>query len=92
MNVAAIEVLDYKTRSWLEEDRDEPLILTLAGKPVAVLLGLELEDDEDLERLNLWLSKDFQDLIRRSRDQHSAGMAIEHDRFWDELEKQAEGS
>ncbi len=92
MNVAAIESLDPKLRNLFEEGQDEPLILTLAGKPVAVLLGLDLEDDEDLERLSLWLSNDFQGLLRRSREQHAAGIAIEHDRFWDELEKQAEGS
>ena len=88
MNVAAIDELGADVRRLLGERREAPLLLTLDGRPIAVVLGLE--DAEDLDRLKLWFSPEFQAMLEASREQHRSGLGIDHDTFWTGLESAVE--
>jgi prevent-host-death family protein len=57
-----------------------PVIITRNGKPVAVLLAPQ--DEEDLERLILAHSPKFQALLERSRERIRAGRRLTHSAFW----------
>ena len=61
-----------------------PVIITLDGKAVAVLLAVE--DDDELERLVLAYSPKFQSLLDKSRRQIEETGGIPHEQFWREME------
>jgi hypothetical protein len=51
---------------------------------VAVLLALK--DEEEIERLLLGYSTEFQALLERGRRQIRKAGGVDHDRFWDDVE------
>jgi antitoxin (DNA-binding transcriptional repressor) of toxin-antitoxin stability system len=59
-------------------------VITKNGKPVAVLLPME--DDDELERLTLAYSRRFQAILHEAREQIRATSGISHDDFWREVE------
>ena len=58
---------------YAQKVRDEPVIVTQAGKPVAVLVSI---DGDDLESTLLSMIPRFLQLIERSRAQLRAGQGI----------------
>ena len=61
-----------------------PVIVTRNGKPVAVLLAVE--DDDELERLVLSRSRRFRALLAAARRGIRAGKGLDHESFWREME------
>ena len=59
------------------------------GKPVAVLLAIE--DEEELERLALAYSKRFRSILEAARQQIREGDGIRHEQFWQEVEAETSG-
>src|SRR5688572_26577847 len=56
-----------------ELNRDEPIVVTNKGRPIAALLPIE---DADLETVSLCLNPAFLDIIERSRASQRAGRTI----------------
>jgi hypothetical protein len=54
------------------------------GRPVAVLIGVE--DEEELERLVLGYSPKFRTLLEAARQQIRDTGGIEHEEFWTQVE------
>ncbi len=68
--------IKHATSSLAEYARDvkrEPVIITVAGKPVAALAAIE---NADAETVSLSTNPQFPALIERSRARHSAGGGI----------------
>jgi hypothetical protein len=63
-------------------------VVTRNGKPVAVLLAVE--NDEELERLLLTHSKRFRAVLEASWQQIEEGQGISHEAFWQEMEAGSE--
>jgi PHD/YefM family antitoxin component YafN of YafNO toxin-antitoxin module len=61
-----------------------PVIVTRHGKPVAVLLSVE--DEDELERLVLAYSPRLRALLDTSRQQIRESGGIAHADFWQEIE------
>lgn len=61
-----------------------PVIVTDKGKPVAVLLRSEGEDD--LERLLMGHSRELQSILEAARKRFREGGGIPHETFWKEVE------
>lgn len=61
-----------------------PVVVTSKGKPVAVLL--RAEDQEDLERLLMGHSAKLQSILEAARKRFREGRGIPHQRFWQEVE------
>jgi prevent-host-death family protein len=61
-----------------------PVVVTNKGKPVAVLLRAESE--EDLERLLLGHSPKLQSILEAARKRFREGRGIPHEKFWKEVE------
>ncbi len=57
-----------------------PIIITRSGRPVAVLLVPE--DDDDMERLVLSRSPRFRAALQRSRRSISEGRGLSEEAFW----------
>jgi len=61
-----------------------PVVVTSKGKPVAVLLGADGEDD--LERLLMGHSPKLQSILEAARTRFRQGRGIPHQTFWEEVE------
>jgi len=61
-----------------------PVVVTKMGKPVAVLL--RAESDEDLERLLMGHSPKLQSILEAARKRFREGRGIPHEAFWKEVE------
>ena len=79
-------VADVKARfsSYLKASEAELVVITRNGKPVAVLLPVE--DEEELERLVLAYSRRFQTLLAEARGQIRTTGGVPHATFWGEIE------
>jgi hypothetical protein len=60
------------------------VVVTRNGRPVAVILGTE--DEDEIERLILGHSKRFREILEAARQQIREGKGIPHDEFWRQVE------
>jgi prevent-host-death family protein len=81
MKIAPLADVKARLSGYVDEVSSEgPIIITRNGKPVAVLLAPQ--DEEDLEHLVLAHSPRFQALLERSRMSIRAGRGLTHSAFW----------
>jgi len=75
-------VADIKARfsSYLNETAAGPVVVTRNGKAVAVLLGVE--DDDELERLLLAHSRKLRAILDAADRRIDEGKGIGHEEFW----------
>jgi PHD/YefM family antitoxin component YafN of YafNO toxin-antitoxin module len=69
---------------YVKATKQGPVIVTDNGKPVAVLLRSEGEDD--LERLLMGHSPKLQSILEAARKRFREGRGIPHETFWKEVE------
>ena len=70
--------------AYLKASREGPVIVTRHGKPVAVLLSVE--DEEELERLILAYSPKLRAILDRARQQIQETGGIQQEDLWREVE------
>jgi prevent-host-death family protein len=70
--------------AYLRSSREGPVVVTRHGRPVAVLLSIE--DEEELERLVLAYTPKFQAILEAAREQIRETGGVRHEEFWQELE------
>ena len=87
MKIASVADVKAHLSAYIKASEDELVVITKNGKPVAVLLPME--DDDELERLTLAYSRRFQAILHESRAQIRATDGIPHDDFWREIEAEA---
>jgi len=86
MKIAPVADVKARFSAYLKESEEGPVIVTRNGKPVAVLISME--DEEELERIILAYSPKFQSLLEKSRKQIQDKGGIPHQDFWKEVERQ----
>ena len=84
MKIASVADVKAHLSAYIKASEDELVVITKNGKPVAVLLPME--DDDELERLTLAYSRRFQSILQEAREQVRVGSGIAHDDFWREIE------
>jgi prevent-host-death family protein len=84
MKIAPIADVKARFSAYLKESEEGPVIVTRNGKPVAVLISME--DEEELERIILAYSPKFQSLLEKSKTQIQGRGGISHKDFWKEME------
>jgi prevent-host-death family protein len=84
MKIAPVADVKARFSAYLKESEEGPVIVTRNGKPVAVLISME--DEEELERIILAYSPKFQSLLEKSRKQIQERGGIQHRDFWKEVE------
>ncbi len=89
MRIVSVAEVKAKFSGYLKASEEGPVIVTRNGKPVAVLLSIE--DEDEIERLILAYSPKFQELLKKSKEQIREGQGIEHDRFWEEVDQDKQG-
>jgi prevent-host-death family protein len=84
MKIAPVADVKARFSAYLKESEEGPVIVTRNGKPVAVLISME--DEEELERIILAYSPKFRSLLEKSKNQIQDRGGIPHQDFWKEVE------
>lgn len=79
MRIAPLAEVKAQFSAYLKASEEGPVVVTRNGKPVAVLLGIQ--DEEEIERLILAHSPRVRAILERSREQIRAGRGIRHEDF-----------
>jgi len=89
MKIASVADIKARFSAYLKASEKGPIIVTRNGKPIAVLLSME--DQEELERLIFAYSPKFQKILRVAQQQIERGAGIAHEELWQEMEKESPG-
>ena len=84
MKIASVADVQARLSAFIRASEEGPVVITRNGKPAAVLLAVD--DDEDLERLILAYTPKFRKLLDASRGQVKRGEHLSHEAFWDDVE------
>jgi prevent-host-death family protein len=84
MKIAPVADVKAHFSSYLKESERGPIIVTRNGKPVAVLIAME--DEEELERIILAYSPKFQSILKKGRKEIREGRGVSHGNFWKDVE------
>lgn len=87
MKIAPLADVKARFSSYLKESEEGPIIVTRNGKPVAMLLSIE--DEEEIDRMVLAYSPKFQKILRAAKQQSRGDRGIKHQEFWREMEAKA---
>jgi prevent-host-death family protein len=84
MKIAPVAELKAQFSAYLKSSAEGPIVVTRHGKPVAVLLSIE--DEDELERLVLAYTPKFQGILEAAREQIRETGGVPHEEFWQEVE------
>ena len=87
MKIASVADVKARFSAFLRESKRGPVIVTRNGKPTAVLLSVD--DEDEIERLTLAYSPKFQKMLSLARQQIREGVGIRHEDFWREVEEKS---
>lgn len=86
MRIAPIAEVKARFSAYVKASTDGPVVVTRHGKPVAVLLSVE--DEEELERLVLAYTPKYRAILNTARRQIRETGGIGHEEFWREAESE----
>ncbi len=84
MRIASVADVKARFSAFLRASKSGPVVVTRNGKPAAVLLSVD--DEDEIERLALAYSPKFQKMLSLARQQIREGRGIRHEDFWREVE------
>ena len=88
MKIAPVADVKARFSAYLKASQEGPVVVTKNGKPVAVLLSVQ--DEDEVERLVLAYSPKFQSIIQAAKEQIREGRGIRHEDFWQEVEAEVQ--
>ncbi len=80
MKIASIADVKTHFSAYVKASSQGPVVVTRNGKPVAVLLAVD--DEEELERLLLAHSPRLQAILNAGKQRVQAGAGIPAEEFW----------
>ena len=83
MKIASIADVKAKLSGYIEASKTGPVVVTKNGKPVAILLSMQ--DEEELERMLMAYSPKLQRILQAAEKQIREGKGIKHKDFWQEV-------
>jgi prevent-host-death family protein len=84
MKIASIADVKARFSAYLKESKNGPVIVTRNGRPVAVLLAMQ--DEDEIERLLMAHSPQLRAILEASRQEFREGKRIPHEEFWRQME------
>jgi prevent-host-death family protein len=84
MKIASVADVKSRFSAFLKASKRGPVVVTRNGKPAAVLLSVD--DEDEIDRLILAYSPKFQKMLSLARQQIREGSGIRHEDFWREVE------
>ncbi len=88
MNIAPLADVKARFSAYIKKIHEGPLVVTKNGRPVAVLYGIENQDD--LERILLANSKKFQAMLDAAEQRIRESGGLSHEEVWAEVEKETQ--
>jgi prevent-host-death family protein len=85
MKTASAAKIAARFNDYLEASREQPVLVTHNGKPVAVLLSVH--DKAEAEKLASGRTRSLRSIFEEAHDQLEKGGGIPHDQFWREVEQ-----
>ncbi|MGO8752909.1 MAG: type II toxin-antitoxin system prevent-host-death family antitoxin [Thermoguttaceae bacterium] len=85
MKRASAAKIAAQFNDYLEASREQPVLVTRNGKPVAVLLAVQ--DKAEAEQLALGRSRSLRSVLAEGHEQIQKGGGIAHAQFWQEVEE-----
>jgi prevent-host-death family protein len=83
MKIASVADVKSHFSAYLKTSEGGPVVVTRNGKPVAVLIGIQ--DEDEIERLLMAYSPRLRAILEKSRRQILEGRGIGHDEFWTDI-------
>jgi prevent-host-death family protein len=80
VKIASVAEVKARLSSYLKASAEGPVVITRNGRAVAVLLGVE--DDEQLEQLLLAHSRKLRAILDAADRRIDEGAGISHDELW----------
>lgn len=84
MKRASVAEIKSQLSAYLKASEAGPVVVTRNGKPVAVIVGVQ--DEDEVERLLMAYSTRLQAIVQESRKQIREGNVLNHEEFWAEVE------
>jgi prevent-host-death family protein len=89
MKIASLADVKTHFSAYVKDSARGPVVVTRNGKPVAVLLAVNNEDE--LERLLMAHSPRLQALLQAAQQRIDAGEGIPNEQFWADVEADTRG-
>jgi prevent-host-death family protein len=86
MKSASVAEVKSQFSRFLKASEGGPVVVTRNGKPVAVIVGIQ--DEDEIERVLMACSPRLQAILQKSRKQIRDGDVLSHEEIW----KQVAGS
>ncbi len=80
MKIAPVADVKSRFSAYLKASEEGPVIVARNGKPVAVLISME--DEDELERVILAYSPRFQNILQKAKKEIQESGGIAHKDFW----------
>jgi prevent-host-death family protein len=80
MRIASVADVKARFSAFLKASKWGPVVVTRNGRPAAVLLSVD--DEDEIDRLILAYSPKFQKMLSLARQQIREGGGIRHEDFW----------
>src|SRR5262249_45379469 len=84
MKIASVAEIKSQFSAFLKASAAGPVVVTRNGRPVAVIVGVQ--DEDEIERLLMAYSPRLQAILEKSRKQIREGDVFGHEEFWAEVE------
>ena len=85
MKTASAAKIAAQFNEYLEASREQPVLITRNGKPVAVLLAVQ--NKAEAEHLAGDRRRSLRSIFEEAHEQIQKGGGIPHDQFWREVEQ-----
>jgi prevent-host-death family protein len=85
MKVASVAEVKSQFSALLKASAGGPIVVTRKGRPVAVILGVQ--DEDEIERLLMAHSPHLRAILERSREQFRKGEWLGEEQFWAQFER-----
>jgi prevent-host-death family protein len=85
VKTAAATEIAAQFNHYLEASREQPVLITRNGKPVALLLAVQ--DKAEAEKLAAGRSRSLRSIFEKANEQLQKGGGIPSDQFWQEVEQ-----
>ena len=85
MKTASAAKIAAQFNDYLEASREQPVLITRNGKPVAVLLAVQ--DKAQAEQLAAGGARSLRSIFAEAHEQIDKGAGIPSNQFWRELEQ-----
>jgi len=83
MKIASVAKIKSQFSAYLNATGSGPIVVTRNGQPVAVIVGVQ--DEDEIERLLMAYSPRLQAILDTSRKQIREGDVLSHEDFWAEV-------